>query len=50
MDNELNQAFNLVSQHNNMQIKEGEAKLAHLKKDSNYPMALLFYMNNNQNL
>ncbi len=50
MDNELNAAFQLVSQHDNQKIKEGEAKLAHLRKNSHYPMGLLVYMNNNQNL
>ena len=48
IDNELNQAFHLVAQANNNQIKEGEAKLAYLRKDSNYPINLLYYINNNQ--
>lgn len=33
IDNELDQAFHLVSQPDNNQIKEGEAQLTKLKKD-----------------
>jgi hypothetical protein len=49
MDNDLNQAFQLVSQPINAVIKQGEAKLNQLRKNSHYPMGLLVYMNNHQN-
>ena len=49
-ENDLNQAFHLVAQANNAQIKEGEAKLAFLRKDSIYPINLLSYINNHQDL
>ena len=49
MDNDLNQAFQLVSQSNNNTIKQGEAKLDQLRKNNYYPMGLLIYMNNHQN-
>jgi hypothetical protein len=49
MDNELNEAFKLVSQHNSAVIKQGEAKLAQLKKNNYYPLSLLNYMSNYQN-
>jgi len=48
MDQELNSAFQLVSQPNNQSIKQGEALLSQLKKNNFYPLGLLAYMENNQ--
>ncbi len=38
MNQALNQAFGLVSQSNNNLIKQGEAQLAQLKRQINYPV------------
>jgi hypothetical protein len=46
MEGELNQAFSLVSKHDNASIKQGEHLLSILKKESSYPLALLQYMGN----
>lgn len=46
MDNELNRAFQLVSQPDNSRIKEGEIILGSIKKQIMYPLSLLQFMNN----
>lgn len=44
MNQSLNQAFALVSQSNNHQIKQGEAQLTQLRRQTSYPLELLAYM------
>jgi hypothetical protein len=48
MEEQLNKAFQLVGQSNNAAIKQGEHLLGLLKKDTNYPIALLCCMSNSQ--
>jgi hypothetical protein len=44
MNQSLNQAFQLVSQSNNNLIKQGEAQLAHLRRQPAYSLELLAYI------
>ena len=46
MEAELNKVFELVSQPDNQTIKQGEQLLEQLKKNSQYPLALLAYIHN----
>lgn len=46
MEGELSRAFQMVSQPDNLVIKQGEHLLASLKKEGAYPLALLHYINN----
>ena len=48
MEAELNRAFDLVSQPNSNTIKEGEQLLSYLKKNPQYPLALLQHINQAQ--
>lgn len=49
LTNELQQAFNLVSNPNNQLIQNGEAMLKKLKMNADYPLHLLKYMKENHN-